>query len=87
MYDEAIKDIARNNLEQKAICIVNTTVALAAQGYIVNRAKQTILLTKPNKLNLIGVVFSFMHLRILMCCHPNNRKILKFFIIKFITHE
>ena len=41
MYDEAIKDIARNNLEQKAICIVNTTVALAAQGYIVNRAKQT----------------------------------------------
>ena len=40
MYDEAIKDIARNNLEQKVIGIVNTTVALAAQGYIINKAKQ-----------------------------------------------
>ena len=40
MYDEAIKDIARNNLEQKAIGIVNTTVALTAQGYIINKAKQ-----------------------------------------------
>ena len=40
MYDEAIKDIARNNLEQKAIGIVNATVALAAQGYIINKAKQ-----------------------------------------------
>ena len=41
MYDEAIKDIAIRNLEQKAIGIVQTTVALTAQGYIVNRAKQT----------------------------------------------
>ena len=40
MYDEAIKDIARNNLEQKAIGIVNTTITLAAQGYIINKAKQ-----------------------------------------------
>lgn len=40
MYDEAIKDIAKNNLEQKAISIVNTTVVLAAQGYIINKAKQ-----------------------------------------------
>ena len=40
MYDEAIKDIAKNNLEQKAIGIVNTTVSLAAQGYIINKAKQ-----------------------------------------------
>lgn len=40
MYDDAIKDIAINNLEQKAIGIVNTTIALAAQGYIVNRRKQ-----------------------------------------------
>ena len=40
MYDEAIKDIARNNLEQKTIGIVNTTVALAAQGYIINKVKQ-----------------------------------------------
>lgn len=41
MYDEALKDIAIRNLEQKAIGIVQTTVALAAQGYIVNQAKQT----------------------------------------------
>lgn len=41
MYDEALKDIAIRNLEQKAIGIVETTIALAAQGYIVNRAKQT----------------------------------------------
>ena len=41
MYDDAIKNIAINNLEQKAIGIVQTTVALTAQGYIVNRAKQT----------------------------------------------
>ena len=40
MYDEAIKNIAINNLEQKAIGIVNTTIALNAQGYIVNRRKQ-----------------------------------------------
>lgn len=40
MYDDAIKDIAINNLEQKAIGIVNTTIALAAQGYVVNRRKQ-----------------------------------------------
>ena len=41
MYDDALKDIAIRNLEQKAIGIVQTTVALTAQGYIVNRAKQT----------------------------------------------
>ena len=41
MYDEGLKDIAIRNLEQKAIGIVQTTVALTAQGYIVNRAKQT----------------------------------------------
>ena len=41
MYDETLKDIAIRNLEQKAIGIVQTTVALTAQGYIVNRAKQT----------------------------------------------
>ena len=40
MYDEAIKTIAISNLEQKTIGIVNTTVALAAQGYIINKAKQ-----------------------------------------------
>lgn len=41
MYDDCLKDIAIRNLEQKAIGIVQTTVALTAQGYIVNRAKQT----------------------------------------------
>ena len=41
MYDETLKDIAIRNLEQKAIGIVQTIVALTAQGYIVNRAKQT----------------------------------------------
>ena len=41
MYDDGLKDIAIRNLEQKAIGIVQTTVALTAQGYIVNRAKQT----------------------------------------------
>ena len=41
MYDDGLKDIAIRNLEQKAIGIVQPTVALTAQGYIVNRAKQT----------------------------------------------
>lgn len=41
MYDDGLKNIAIRNLEQKAIGIVQTTVALTAQGYIVNRAKQT----------------------------------------------
>ena len=41
MYDDGLKDIAIRNLEQKAIGIVQTTVALTAQGYIINRAKQT----------------------------------------------
>ena len=41
MYDNGLKDIAIRNLEQKAIGIVQTTVVLTAQGYIVNRAKQT----------------------------------------------
>lgn len=40
MYDEALKDIAIRNLEQKVISIVNTNIALTAQGYIVNKAKQ-----------------------------------------------
>lgn len=41
MYDDGLKNIAIRNLEQKVIGIVQTTVALTAQGYIVNRAKQT----------------------------------------------
>ena len=40
MYDEAIKTIAISNLEQKTIGVSNTTVALSAQGYIVNKNKR-----------------------------------------------
>ena len=40
MYDEAIKTIAISNLEQKTIGVSNTTVALSAQGYIVNKNKK-----------------------------------------------
>jgi hypothetical protein len=40
MYDESIKDIAITNLEQKSIGIVDTVIALAAQGYIVNSKKR-----------------------------------------------
>lgn len=40
MYDDAIKDLATRNLEQKAISICNTTIALTAQGYVVNRKKK-----------------------------------------------
>lgn len=40
MYDDAIKNIAIDNLEQKAISIVSTNIALTAQGYIVNRRKK-----------------------------------------------
>ena len=40
MYDEAIKTIAISNLEQKTIAVSNTTVALSAQAYIVNKNKR-----------------------------------------------
>lgn len=40
MYDKTIKDIATTNLEQKAINIVNTNIALTAQGYVVNKLKK-----------------------------------------------
>ena len=39
MYDDGLKDIAINNLEQKAISVANTTIALASQGYLVNKSK------------------------------------------------
>lgn len=39
MYDDEIRNNIISNLESKAIDIVNLTVALASQGYLVNRSK------------------------------------------------
>lgn len=70
MYDEAIKDIAIRNLEQKAIGIVQTTVALAAQGYIVNRRKQT-------KLEWSGILLhAFENIDVLTSEQQNNIEVL-----------
>lgn len=43
MYDEAISNKIIDALEQKALNVVTTTVALTAQGYVVNRAKKVSL--------------------------------------------
>lgn len=43
MYGEAISNKIVNALEQKALNVVTTTVALTAQGYVVNRAKKVSL--------------------------------------------
>lgn len=43
MYDEAISNKIVDALEQKALNVVTTTVALIAQGYVVNRAKKVSL--------------------------------------------
>lgn len=40
MYNDELKETIIDNLERKAISIVNTAVALASQGYLVNKAKQ-----------------------------------------------
>ena len=39
MYDDKLRKTTINNLESKAIAITNTAIALASQGYIVNRSK------------------------------------------------
>lgn len=39
MYNDKFRSNIINNLENKAIDIVNTSVALASQGYLVNRKK------------------------------------------------
>lgn len=39
MYNDKFRGNIINNLENKAIDIVNTSVALASQGYLVNRKK------------------------------------------------
>lgn len=39
MYNDSIRKTAIDNLESKTIDIVNTSVALASQGYLVNKSK------------------------------------------------
>lgn len=39
MYDDAIKNNILDNLENKIIDIVNTSIALTSQGYLVNKSK------------------------------------------------
>lgn len=39
MYDDNIKNTILDNLESKVTSIVNTAVALASQGYLVNKSK------------------------------------------------
>lgn len=39
MYDDKIKNTVLDDLESKVIGIVDTSVTLASQGYLVNRRK------------------------------------------------
>lgn len=39
MYDDLIKNTILDDLESKVTSIVNTSVALASQGYLVNKSK------------------------------------------------
>ena len=39
MYNDAIKKNILDDLESKAMSIVNTSIALASQGYLVNKSK------------------------------------------------
>ena len=41
MYDDVIKQNITDDLESKVISIVNTSIALASQGYLVNKSKIT----------------------------------------------
>lgn len=43
MYDEAISNKFIEDLEQKAINVIKTNIALTAQGYVVNKAKKVAL--------------------------------------------
>lgn len=43
MYDDVITNEVINNLEQRALNVVKATIALTAQGYVVNRAKKVTL--------------------------------------------
>ena len=39
MYNDVIKKNILDDLESKAMSIVNTSIALASQGYLVNKSK------------------------------------------------
>ena len=39
MYNDVIKKNILDNLESKAMSIVNTSIALTSQGYLVNKSK------------------------------------------------
>ena len=39
MYDDVIKKNILDDLESKVMSIVNTSIALASQGYLVNKSK------------------------------------------------
>ena len=39
MYNDVIKKNILGDLESKAMSIVNTSIALASQGYLVNKSK------------------------------------------------
>ena len=39
MYNDVIKKNILDDLENKAMSIVNTSIALASQGYLVNKSK------------------------------------------------
>lgn len=39
MYDDVIKNNILDDLEGKVMSIVNTSITLASQGYLVNRSK------------------------------------------------
>lgn len=41
MYDDVIKKNITSDLESKVMSIVNTSIALASQGYFVNKSKYT----------------------------------------------
>lgn len=43
MYDDAVANKVIDNLEQRALNVVKTTIALTAQGYVVNKAKKVTL--------------------------------------------
>ena len=40
MYNDVIRKNTLNNLESKVTSIANTSVALASQGYLVNKSKR-----------------------------------------------
>lgn len=39
MYNDKIKDTILDSLESKTIDVINTTIVLASQGYLVNKNK------------------------------------------------